>query len=393
MASFSADLYVSGQRFPVVQCTYGTDQATDNRGRVVAKVRYGPVQLVLDVPDSDMLLSWANMPQKQLATDIVFRQAAGGGTQETLHMAGAYCVGYQETFASGDQDKGAYQCHLTLVDPAGFTLSAGSPVQALINVPGGLVSVATAAEETGLAQAVAEPVAETVVETTAPTVLGGLARLALLLPELMAATIVAVFVPTNSRDDPGYKPEWDIIRRNAVVTDKDRAELAYLEQRHQDGTLTAAEEQQLLPLLARVRGLHMPSLAGKVPAGFPDAETFARAGEELKAALKESGLEYKAIGVRGSSVTGLSSKGGSFRLTAQNGLKASDVDTFIDLSKEVDLTSSKSIPGFIHPDKLLKRYPALKEWSRKWSRELGREITPGAFMPGTFTDKDILPFP
>ncbi|RZJ93232.1 MAG: hypothetical protein EOO60_05230, partial [Hymenobacter sp.] len=74
----------------------------------------------------------------------------------------------------------------------------------------------------------------------------------------MAAAIVAVFVPTNSRDDPGYKPEWDIIRRNAVVTDKDRAELAYLEQRHQDGTLTAAEEQQLLPLLARVRGLHLP---------------------------------------------------------------------------------------------------------------------------------------
>jgi hypothetical protein len=85
----------------------------------------------------------------------------------------------------------------------------------------------------------------------------------------------------------------------------------------------------------------------------------------LKTALKESGLEYKAIGVRGSSVTGLSSKGGSFRLTSQNSLKASDVDTFIDLSKQVDLTSSKSISGFIHPDKLLKRYPALKEWSRK----------------------------
>jgi hypothetical protein len=118
-------------------------------------------------------------------------------------------------------------------------------VQALIGVPGGLVSAAATAEETGLVEAVAE----TVVETTAPTVLGGLARLAALLPELAAAAIVAVFVPTNSRDDPGYKPEWDIIWRNAAinatVTDKDRAELAYLEQRHQDGTLSAAEEQQL----------------------------------------------------------------------------------------------------------------------------------------------------
>jgi hypothetical protein len=71
---------------------------------------------------------------------------------------------------------------------------------------------------------------------------------------------LAVFVPTNSRDDPGYKPEWDIIRRNAVVTDKDCAELAYLEQRHQDGTLTAGEEQQRLALLARVRGLHLQKL-------------------------------------------------------------------------------------------------------------------------------------
>ena len=50
-------------------------------------------------------------------------------------------------------------------------------------------------------------------------------------------------------------------------------------------------------------------LPGKVPFGFPDAETFARAEEELKTALKESGLDYKAIGVRGSSVTGLSSNG------------------------------------------------------------------------------------
>ena len=140
---------------------------------------------------------------------------------------------------------GAYRYHLTLVDPMGFTLSAGSPVQALIGTPGGLISAATTAE-TGLVEAVAALVAETVVETTTPTVLGGLARLAALLPELAAAAIVAVFVPTNSRDDPGYKPEWDIIRRNAAinatVTDKDRAELAYLEQRHQDGTLSAAEE-------------------------------------------------------------------------------------------------------------------------------------------------------
>jgi hypothetical protein len=95
-------------------------------------VRYGPVQLVLDVPDSELLLNWANTPQQQLATDILFRQAAGGGAQETLRMAGAYCVGYQEVFESGDKGRGAYQSHLTLIDPTGFTLSAGSSYKHLL---------------------------------------------------------------------------------------------------------------------------------------------------------------------------------------------------------------------------------------------------------------------
>jgi hypothetical protein len=68
------------------------------------------------------------------------------------------------------------------------------------------------------------------------------------------------------------------------------------------------------------------------------------------------------------------------------------VDVFIELKEDIDLTDSKSIPGFIHPDKLAKRYPALKQWSKKWTQKLGREITPGAFKPDTFTDKDIIPF-
>ena len=41
---------------------------------------------------------------------------------------------------------------------------------------------------------------------------------------------------------------------------------------------------------------------------------------------------------------------------------------------------------------MLRKYPELKKWSEKWSKELGREVTPGAFNPGTFTDKDIIKF-
>lgn len=278
MASFSADLYVEGQRFPVVQCTYGTNQVTDGRGRVVAKVRYGPVELLLDVPEGDFLLMWANTPQKRLAADVVFKEAKGGGAQETLSLAAAYCVGYQETFVSGDGAMGAYQCHLTLIDPNGFTLHAGSPMQALLITPSGLPTLTTAAEEASVVESVAKPAAETIVKETGPSVLGGLARLAALLPELIVATAVAVLVPTNSPDDPGYKSEWDLIRRNAPLTDKDRAELAYLEQRHEEGTLTAAEEQQLLGLLARVRGMHLQSLAAlrTLPSRLPNIAALPR---------------------------------------------------------------------------------------------------------------------
>ncbi|WP_046245066.1 hypothetical protein [Hymenobacter terrenus] len=90
-----------------------------------------------------------------------------------------------------------------------------------------------------------------------PAPLGLLARLLALLPELGVAAAVAVLVPTNSRDDPGYQSEWDFIRRNTPPTDKDRAELADLERRHADGTLTKDEEVHLLALLARVKGLRL----------------------------------------------------------------------------------------------------------------------------------------
>jgi hypothetical protein len=86
----------------------------------------------------------------------------------------------------------------------------------------------------------------TPLEVPAPAPLGLLARLLALLPELGVAAAVAVLIPTNSRDDPGYRSEWDFIRRNTPPTDKDRAELADLEQRHAAGMLTAEEEAHLL---------------------------------------------------------------------------------------------------------------------------------------------------
>lgn len=79
------------------------------------------------MPDSDTLLAWAAEPHKYLAVNILFHNSAGGSVIETLSLATAYCVSYQEEFISGEREVGAYRCFLTLFDPTGFIIQAGSP--------------------------------------------------------------------------------------------------------------------------------------------------------------------------------------------------------------------------------------------------------------------------
>lgn len=64
----------------------------------------------------------------------------------------------------------------------------------------------------------------------------------------------------------------------------------------------------------------------------------------------------------------------------------------MEFTDDIGLSTSQSIPGFIHPNKLLNKYPALEKWSNTWSKILGCEITPGGFKPGTFTDTDVVKF-
>ncbi|RZK34852.1 MAG: hypothetical protein EOO57_10285, partial [Hymenobacter sp.] len=132
MASIAASLEVESQRFRLLHCTFRISQAISSRGRAVEKARCGPVELVLDVPDGDFLLSWAANPLKRVAANIVFSNAATGSALETLTLPAAYCVAYQEQFAQGDVQEGAYQCSLTLTDPDGFTLQPGGPVEAFV---------------------------------------------------------------------------------------------------------------------------------------------------------------------------------------------------------------------------------------------------------------------
>jgi hypothetical protein len=130
MASFHAELHLTGTSHRVVRCHYACYQPTDARGRVNAKVRHDLLHLALDVPDSDVLLAWAATPHKPLAGQVVFYDATQYIAHETIAFSDGECVGYQEQFESGAGSDGAYVCHLTIA-AADFELRSGGPAVAM----------------------------------------------------------------------------------------------------------------------------------------------------------------------------------------------------------------------------------------------------------------------
>ena len=72
MASFHAELKISGSTYPVRSCAYEFTQATNERGRVMAKVRHGLVYVTLDVPGEALLLGWGTTAHKLLAGPFTF---------------------------------------------------------------------------------------------------------------------------------------------------------------------------------------------------------------------------------------------------------------------------------------------------------------------------------
>ena len=248
MASFYAELQVAGRTYPVRSCTYKFTQATDARGRVVARVRYGLVQLTLDVPDGDALLDWAATPYKPLAGRVVFYDAKGGPALETLAWEEGQCVGYREEFLSGSVTDGAYVCHLT-VAASKLTLQPGGPTAYVVN---------PAPREPGRLQQgfvdpfvvplltptpVVAPTDETVAEAAAATVLAPVA--------LVLALILGSSIPTGGPGIPQpHLPPVDpnLLRLNTLVA------------KHAAGTLTAEEETELMALLGKVKGIHVRRL-------------------------------------------------------------------------------------------------------------------------------------
>ena len=120
--------------------------------------------------------------------------------------------------------------------------------------------------------------------------------------------------------------------------------------------------------------------SGFIPRGFANAEQFSQASAELRTALANSGITDAQIGVRGSSITGFSARTGA-PFSA-----ASDIDFFVESGQLTEgFSTSRNIPGFVHPDKLLGSFPELEAWSSRWTTTLGRDVTPGAFTPGSLS--------
>jgi hypothetical protein len=124
-----------------------------------------------------------------------------------------------------------------------------------------------------------------------------------------------------------------------------------------------------------------------VSLGFQSEVQQAQAIQELQGALNASGITDATIGVRGSSVTGSSYRTGApFRPT-------SDIDAFIESAQLTEgLSTSKNIPGFVHPNSIMKNYPLLDQWATDWTKILGRDITPGAFTPGNIPNHPAILF-
>ncbi|WP_046242592.1 type VI secretion system tube protein TssD [Hymenobacter terrenus] len=265
MASFYAELHVAGYGYPLRHCTYAFTQATDERGRVIAKVRQGHIDLVLDVPDDTLLEGWAAAPHKPLPGYILFR-AANGTVLETLAWEAGHCMGYREEFDDGhlDGSEGAYLAFVTISAPK-LTLTPGAPAayvapaprehgtppqQALTNNPFKL--------PTG------PPLLPEVVVLAEETLLARLWQSMLrLLSGPAALTAGLLLTSANDVDAPGYDPEKDFSKAHPIpLPDLDKARLEHLEYLREQRALTADEEAELIALLAKVRGVHVSDQAG-----------------------------------------------------------------------------------------------------------------------------------
>jgi len=214
---------------------------------VVTKVRPGLEHLTLNVPDAEILLDWAATPYKPLPGQVVFYGAQGGAVLETLAWEAGQCVGYQEEFAQGNQELGAYVCYLTIAAPK-LTLRPGGPGAYVAPNPREhgtppLALVNPLVVPLLTPPPVMAPVLEAVEVAAAAVVLA---------PVLL--TLALILASVTPAGGPG------IPQPHLVPVDPNLLRLNTLAAKHAAGTLTAEEEAELIDLLAKVKGIHVNSL-------------------------------------------------------------------------------------------------------------------------------------
>ena len=287
MASFYAELWLEGYKFPLRTCSYGLSQATDYRGRVISKVRTSLIDCLLDVPEPPILTDWATDPTKQLPGKIVFFAAQGGAALETVAWAAAWCVGYREDFISGDRNQGAYVCRIRIAapviqmlagGPGGYAApAAGEPAGPPLALVANPFAVAlAAATATAVEEVAQEVIEEFVVPTFEQIVAAGLKALwesivagATAATPPVALTLALILASSTPAGGPG------IPQPHGLPVDPNVLRLNTLAARHAAGTLTADEEEELVALLGKVKGIHIKQLkdletigtdfVGKVP--------------------------------------------------------------------------------------------------------------------------------
>jgi hypothetical protein len=213
MASFFAELHLTGNRYRVVRCHYGASQSTDARGRVNAKVRHDLLHLTVDVPDNDDLLHWAATAHKPQAGEVVFYNPTQLVALETIAFTAGECVGYQEVFESGVGGDGSYVCQLIIAAPA-FELRAGGAPPAVAVATASLqkaAAVASQARSATTAVATAAAAAEATATAAAAATGASAAAIAAAGAAAAAAHILPAGLPA------GFVPEHSLSEFTATI--------------------------------------------------------------------------------------------------------------------------------------------------------------------------------
>ncbi|HOZ96790.1 MAG TPA: type VI secretion system tube protein TssD [Niabella sp.] len=98
--SFTADLKVSGQTYPILSSSFSLDQQVDSKGKVSSHVRGGTISVQLASTGDTTLFDLASDDDKRVDGSIVFYKDDGKSTMKELKFKNAYVVGYVESFVT-----------------------------------------------------------------------------------------------------------------------------------------------------------------------------------------------------------------------------------------------------------------------------------------------------